>query len=399
MKLRWKPAWTKIVLLMLLFRLLYGMVGIYVVQTQTPQPDPSVEFYPAATLLKSDRFSEQAINPWFRWDAAWYLRIAAFGYDDASGSVAFAPLYGWLIRVFGILLGKRFLLAALLLSTLFLATSLILLYELFREKFEPILALLFFPTAFFFYAAYTESLFLMLVLLCLTFIKKRSWLWAGIVAGISVLARFQGIILSAVIVIAFLIDFWGLNEQRSIEQVKSLFRQIAHLKSLWTKKALLPISAAFIPFIIFWVYLFALAQKGLDSPSDALFLRWQIQAVPPWHGFTLFIQRLPLLFSSELTTWIDLSLLIMLCVMAILGFKKMPLSYSVYFWGTIAVLFTRGNTPHLLDSVSRYLLVVFPFVFPFINIPNKIRQYSLAATSLFIQFYLLKYFFAWYWVA
>ena len=239
----------------------------------------------------------------------------------------------------------------------------------------------------------------MLVLFCFLFIQKRQWGWAGIVAGISVLARFQGIILSAVIAVAFLIDFWKLNEQTPIEQLKSLFRQTSNLKSLWTKKALLPLSAAFIPLASFWVYLFTLAQKGLGSPSDALFLRWQIQTVPPWQGFALFIRRLSSLFGYELTSWIDLSLLIILCAMAVSAFKKMPLSYSVYFWGTVAVLFTRGNTSYLLDSVSRYLLVVFPFLFRFINIPNKVRKYSIAATSLFLQFYLLKYFFAWYWVA
>lgn len=402
MKFHWKPAWTKIILLVLLFRILYAVVGVYVVQTQAPEPHPSVEFYPAATLRHTDTFSEYAINPWLRWDAAWYLRIAAFGYDDASGSVAFAPLYPELIGLLGLCLGRHFVLAGLVLSTLFFSISLILLYELFEQKFTPVLGLLFFPTAFFFYAVYTESLFLMLVLLCFYLLKKRRWFWAGIIAGISVLARFQGVILSAVIAISFLLDFWGLEKKHVYEQLKSLLCHILNLeklKLLGHKKAWLTLSSSLIPPAVFWLYLFIMEKQGLGSPSKALLRRWGIQTVPPWRGFYLFLQRLSFLFDYDLTSWIDLSLLLILCIFAVLAFKKMPLSYSAYFWGTIAVLFTRGNTLYLLDSFSRYLLVVYPFVFNFVKIPNKLRKYSLAATALFFQFYLLRYFFAWFWVA
>jgi hypothetical protein len=34
--------------------------------------------------------------PWLRWDAAWYVRITAQGYNATDGSTNFHPLFPWL---------------------------------------------------------------------------------------------------------------------------------------------------------------------------------------------------------------------------------------------------------------------------------------------------------------
>ena len=59
------------------------------------------------TLPDWGRVSQLLINPWFRWDTGWYLKIAAVGYDLKDGSTVFPPLYPLLIRWVAALVGKH----------------------------------------------------------------------------------------------------------------------------------------------------------------------------------------------------------------------------------------------------------------------------------------------------
>ncbi len=114
------------------------------------------------------------LNRWAHWDGVWYSEIAAEGYGGhAPASTAFFPLYPLLMRSFAELFGGPLSLGALsmwgvLISLLALPFAFYFVYRIAEDGWSTrvakvtVLTLAFFPTTFFFNAAYTESLFLAL---------------------------------------------------------------------------------------------------------------------------------------------------------------------------------------------------------------------------------------------
>src|SRR5260221_5028273 len=108
---------------------------------------------------------------WYHWDAFAYVNIAAHGYTYIPDT-AFFPFWPLMEHFGGLLLGGFFpdsyYVAGVLLPHICFYFALILLYCLLAEDFEPTLArraLFYFalaPYALFFFAGYTESLFMLL---------------------------------------------------------------------------------------------------------------------------------------------------------------------------------------------------------------------------------------------
>src|SRR6266498_2003256 len=134
---------------------------------------------------------------WQRFDANWYLSVAEEGYGNIKGDDHFPPLFPVLIRILKPLFGSAFL-AGLFISHLATLYGIKLLYETFSEWAEKFLAkrsilfLLVYPTSFFLFSVYSESLFLVTALLSLQYMKKGSWAWAGFWVFCAVLTRLQG---------------------------------------------------------------------------------------------------------------------------------------------------------------------------------------------------------------
>src|SRR5438270_5573881 len=107
---------------------------------------------------------------WYHWDDEAYVHIAYQGYIHTP-DVAFFPLWPLLIHFGGLLLGGyyplSYYLAGILLANICFYFALVLLYCLLCEDFEPSLAkralfyLSIYPYALFFFAGYTESLFVL----------------------------------------------------------------------------------------------------------------------------------------------------------------------------------------------------------------------------------------------
>lgn len=132
-------------------------------------------------------------------DGIYYLRIAQYGYSQYEQ--AFFPLYPLLIRFLTPIV-KNPLIAGLLISNISFFFGLIVLLKYFSNNKYPITNNLFlllffltFPTSFFFGAVYTESLFFLLTISSLYFLKKENYVFAGICAFFSSLTRFAGIFL------------------------------------------------------------------------------------------------------------------------------------------------------------------------------------------------------------
>ncbi len=102
------------------------------------------------------------LDLWNRWDADQYLKLAKFGYTNASVWKAwFYPLYPWSVRIVAFLNGN-YLVSALVVSAASLFVAALLLRRLVEIDFSPQVALrsvwffLIFPTAYFLHAPYTE---------------------------------------------------------------------------------------------------------------------------------------------------------------------------------------------------------------------------------------------------
>lgn len=180
-------------------------------------------------LEKGSVLSNFLIYPFGNFDGVYYLLIAAQNYTVNAGFFPFFPL---LINVFTHLLGanilpfdpKQYFTAIALVSSFFLA-SLIVFYKLLRLDYKDnvaiwsIIFLLIFPTSFFYAAIYSESLFLLLSLLCFYFARKNKWIWAGIVGALLSTTRLVGIAMFP----ALLYEYFKNANNKSLGKLLSIF--------------------------------------------------------------------------------------------------------------------------------------------------------------------------------
>jgi Gpi18-like mannosyltransferase len=168
----------------------------------------------------------ELLGPWLRWDACWYLRIASVGYSLTDGTTAFFPLYPLLLRWLGPLLGGDHLLAAAVISHTACLLAMLLLYQITRQELDhdcarrAVIYQLFFPTAFFLFAPYTESLFMLWAIACLLAARRETWWLAGLCGLLAGLTRVTGALLILPVAV----------EMRS--RYGSL-RKLLHPRALW----------------------------------------------------------------------------------------------------------------------------------------------------------------------
>jgi Gpi18-like mannosyltransferase len=151
------------------------------------------------------------VAPAARWDSVWYLAIARDGYADAPdhAKAAFYPLYPLLVHAGGWVVRSQ-LVAGILVSLACFLGALVLLHRLAAIELGQahargaVLLVAFFPTAFFFSAVYSESLFLLLSVGTVLAARRGRWAWAGIAGGLAAATRNSGVLLLVPVVLLFL---------------------------------------------------------------------------------------------------------------------------------------------------------------------------------------------------
>src|SRR5579859_6579490 len=214
------PAWRRPVLLatatVLALRVLLSLYAAFVL-SHFPVNDLHQQYAHVGYPLQTGGLAA----PWEREDALWYEKIASQGYGT-EGSTAFFPLLPLLMRLVSPLTLGNMAYAGILVATLAAIAAFALLYRLAdadagtltAERSVAYLAL--FPTAFFLYAAYTESLFLALTLGAFWCVRRGHVPGAILLAVCAGLTKVQGAILGVPLAVEYLIVAgWSLTRPLS----------------------------------------------------------------------------------------------------------------------------------------------------------------------------------------
>src|SRR6476469_8271799 len=108
-------------------------------------------------------------EPWDQWDFGYYQKIAEFGYEARDGSLAFYPLFPWLLRLVAYISGS-YLAAGLIVSGIASVAAAVLLRRWVQLDYDSGVALqsawflLILPTGSSLLVGYSESVFLALAL-------------------------------------------------------------------------------------------------------------------------------------------------------------------------------------------------------------------------------------------
>ena len=298
---------------------------------------------------------------WYHWDALHFVSISGRGYAD-SANTAFFPLWPLLQHIAGLVLGGEYpdsyYIAGLLLSNLCFYVVLALLYQLIATDFDAYIArralfyLSFAPYALFFFAGYTESLFLLLCIATFLVLRRgraRDWWFAGILGFLASLTRSSGVALAIPYLVLYIQRFWVPAER---------------LQFSWREKlnALAPIVLIPAGGVAYIVYLyFAKGNPFIFSAAEKYY--WNRHFSPPWATFYLILRAF---FSatSSINLWGKIvAFIFTLIPLLILGFgwRRIPLHYALFSLVLAALSLSfplESNNP--LWSQPRYLLMLFP---------------------------------------
>lgn len=333
-----------------------------------------ISFFGFLTLPHSGYFKGDFWQSLSNWDGEHYLKIAQFGYRD-DAQYAFFPLYPLTVRTVYQLTGN-YLLAAVLISLTAAFLGMQLLYKLALMDFDRkiaekvILALVFFPTSFYFLAAYSESLFFLLVVATFYFLRSNKILLATLIAALASATRVVGIAL----VVSLIINVWirdGINK-------KNWYVLLAPAGLL----------------VYCW---FLFNQTGDPFYFLTAQTNWHRSLTPPIVGFWQTIKDLssPGFITGNFNAFLDLMFAIFGLGLMIRAFRFLPFIYSLY--GLISVLIPLF-TP-LLSSMPRFLLPVFPIFILIALLKNKYLILGYQIISLMLLSILTALFINGYWVA
>ncbi len=135
------------------------------------------------------------------WDTAHYLILSEQGYEPASPSCAFYPLWPAVIHVGTLLMtGSQQVVAGVVLANTLSLLGFWMLYRLLGHRYGPnvsrdaLILMLAFPGALFFAFPYSESFYFVIVMLFFWGLELRRWRWVAVACFLLPLARPVGVL-------------------------------------------------------------------------------------------------------------------------------------------------------------------------------------------------------------
>lgn len=274
------------------------------------------------------------------WDGKWFLKIAEQGYD--AQSAAFFPLYPGLLKFF---LSRGFnpVEAGLLISNVAFLISCWLLYKLVNldysreEAAESVWYMALFPTSFFFNAVYSESVYLVLVLLAFYSARRRLWWVSGLAGMLASITRNTGVLLIIPLFYEYLI------------QSEFSFRKIRP-GILWL--GLIPAGL-----VVYITYLYYTLGDPLAFVSAQQY--WGRSFSYPWQAvYKTLINIYSDFYRGR--NLLDLVFATWAVILLLSSLRKIRFSYLIYtFLGLLVPLWAASPYAGLF-SMPRFVLALFP---------------------------------------
>jgi hypothetical protein len=283
------------------------------------------------------------LGVWQRFDSLWYLRIAQMGYSPNDGTTVYFPLYPLLVRLVGKIMLGNYLLAAIVISNVAYIALLFCLYKLTEAELGRAAArrstiyLAVFPTAFFFIAAYAESLFLALTLSSFLCAFQKRWWMAAVFGSLASLTRLQGIVLVAPLLYIYLRDTGPKLRKAGPELLGVL---------------VMPCGA----FLFLAYQRLVLGSAGLTGVYQS---QLHAQFVWPWDNVIAAAAKI-LSPQGTFINVLNLSMTVVFLIMTVVSFRRLGMEYGIYMAVTMTALLLRRTTLQPLVSMSRYVLALFP---------------------------------------
>jgi hypothetical protein len=341
------------------------------------------------------------IYSWGNFDGVHYLLITEMGYSQIGLVQAFFPVFPLLVQALAEI-GVPALMSGLFISNVAAIVMCLVWYGLVSEVYDQktafwsLLIILLFPTAFFFGALYSESLFLALVLGSFWAAHRRNWWLAAGLAMVASATRVVGVFL----VPALMIELW-LQENKKLPTLLQP-RAVADSVIQLIKKrgvTLLVISTGILGLLAYMTYL------GSKFKDPLYFLHVQsefgggreeriiIYPQVVWRYIKILVTYRPvglkyLAYVQEMVAGV------VGLVLLLVSFKGVRWSWLIFSLGAFLVPTMTGT----FSSMPRYVLVCFPlFIFLAQSLQNRPRWlflYLLGSavlllinTVLFIQGY------------
>ncbi|HEY2768786.1 MAG TPA: mannosyltransferase family protein [Solirubrobacteraceae bacterium] len=380
--------------------------------------------------------------PAARWDAAWYLVIAHYGYHPELGSFtagrsAFFPLYPLVLRGASDA-GLPAVLAGVLISTTAFAVALYGIHRLSTLEAprlvgvaDPaartctharggeiarlaVLSTALAPMAFYFSAVYSESLYLALSVGVFWSARQGRWAWAGALGTLASATRSAGVVLALPVAILY---FYGPREDRPPDlPARWRYAGVRYKPRgdlLWL--AALPLG------VVAYAAYFALAGGDPLQPFHAQEV-WERQFAGPyvavWDGARaafdgarqlLSLQREHIYFNlagGDPFVAAEHNLVLFAFLAAALAgtvgvLRRLPLAYGAYVLAALALPLSYPVAAQPLMSLPRFLVVLFPLFMwfgAFLQGRPRVRPVLLVASALLLAFFAGQ-FATWHWVA
>jgi len=353
--------WTlfkNIIIIVLVQRLLLFGVGLF--------SDRILSFEPSYPYFESvlKQYGPAWFVKWGGFDGVHYLTIVEKGYVGTGLIQAFFPLYPILVRIFSHtfspVFGGLFLSFTCFVFALYVWVILLRVRRIRLPWWIAILPWMISPMSLYFGALYTESLFLLLVFLVVYFSQKKLWFAASVSAALASATRIVGVACVLYIAIGMMYDWW---------------KQQSHTKIPWVHVIWLVIGAsglfAFMTYlyVVFHDPLFFLhVQEGFGAGRSGRFV-----LLPQ-----VLYRYIRILFTPHTWTWsyyayaqefiVTIGVFVfLLCT----TYKKWKTSLAelVFSWSVFLIPPLTGT----LQSMPRYVLVIFPLFFAWSTLYNTRR--------------------------
>lgn len=316
---------------------------------------------------------------WSNFDGRHFLEIANIGYQRFN--FVYSPLYPFLIFLINKIFTVPTVYVGIGISLLALFFGIWFFDRLAKFDFKQklinisLLAIVLFPTTFFYNTVYSVSLLFLLYILSFLMARKKKWFWASILAGLSTASH-----ITALSIVPALLTEWILQKRKLIKSVPYLAVSVSGI-------------------VAYMIYL------QVKFGNWLLFMK----SYSGWHRQTItFPLKVPFrylkIFTSVSPTlevyWIavlEFITFIVLLYLAIIVWKKIRISYSVLMLSTLLISSLSGS----YIGVPKYAVFMFPTFMGISWIVSKNKKLRNILFSLFIilEFILTGLFVRGYFVA